>query len=305
VSAVLEVRGARKGYGSRRALDGVDLGLRPGEIYGLLGPNGAGKTTLIRAICGRVALDAGDVSVLGADPRVDPSARRRVGLVPQEIALYPYLTVRENLEVLGRLAGVSRREIAPAVERALEWTRLGSRAGNRAAQLSGGMKRRLNIAAGTLHRPRLLLLDEPTVGIDPVARDDVHDMLRTLRDAKLTVLLTTHDLEQAEQLADRLGILVDGRLHAEGTLESLVRESFGQAKELTLVLAHEADDAGRSALSAAGLVSDADPLRWRGTWAEGLEELSRLAGLVTAELRLRDPGLRGVFRKVTGRELEP
>jgi ABC-2 type transport system ATP-binding protein len=308
---VLVVRGARKRYGTRDALDGVDLTLRGGEVYALLGPNGAGKTTLIRAICGRVAIESGTVSLLGADPRCDLDARHRLGLVPQEIALYPFLTARENLEVLGRLAGVSRGEIGAAVERALDWTGLSDRAGDRAARLSGGMRRRLNIAAGTLHRPRLLLLDEPTVGVDPAARDDVHRMLRTLRDSGMAVLLTTHDLEQAEQLADRIGILVDGRIHREGTLEALVHESFGDDKELTLTLAEEAGEPGRAVLEGAGLAANADPVRWSGTWTGGLEALSgldarmRSAGLSTTELRVRDPGLRGVFRKLIGRELEP
>ena len=232
----LEVHGARRAFGAGRGLDGVDLRLARGEIYGLLGPNGAGKTSLVRAICGRLRLDAGSVSLLGRDPG-DAEARRGLGLVPQEIALYPELTVAENLELLGRLAGLPGGEAGPAVRDALGWIGLADRAASLVATLSGGQQRRVNLAAATLHRPAVLLLDEPTVGVDPAAREQIHERLRDLGARGIAILLATHDLDQAAELCGRIGILVDGRIRAEGTLAELVRRAFGDAREIRVSLA--------------------------------------------------------------------
>lgn len=304
------VRDAHRRIGDRPVLQGVDLRLHRGEIYGLLGPNGAGKTSLVRAICGRLALDSGSVRIAGVDPRREPRARRRLGVVPQAIALYPDLTVGENLEILGRLAGVARRDLSAAVDSALGWTDLSDRRRDPVSTLSGGMQRRLNIVVGTLHDPDVLLLDEPTVGVDPTAREKIHELLLELRARGLAVLLTTHDLEQAESLADRIGILVSGRIRAEGSLESLVRSAFGDARELTVSLSRDPDDHGRAALHAEGLASVREDRTWTGSLDGGYESLSGLgdrmsaAGLEVAEVRVREPGLRGVFFRLAGRELE-
>ncbi|MET0555726.1 MAG: ABC transporter ATP-binding protein [Vicinamibacteria bacterium] len=292
-----------------RALDGVSLSLAPGRIVGLLGPNGAGKSTLVRAICGRVRLDAGSVRLDERDPRVSPAARRVLGLVPQEIALYPELTARENLEVLGRLAGLDRRAARTAAARALGWCGLEARAGDRASRLSGGLQRRLNLAAGVLHEPRVLLLDEPTVGIDPPAREAIHDLLRDLRARGTALLLATHDLDQAAELCDEVALLVDGRIRAQGTTAELVAQAFGTARELTVALAPPAPQAARVLLIAAGLTPDAPGRRFTGPFTGGLADTAPLearlaaAGATLVELRLREPGLRGVFFRVAGREL--
>jgi len=308
--APLQVRGIQRRFDGGHGLSGADLELRRGEIYALLGPNGAGKTSLVRAICGRLRLDGGEVRLLGADPLRDASVRRRLGLVPQEIALYPELSVRENLEVLGRLAGLPAAELPRAVAAALDWIGLAERAGSRVAELSGGQKRRVNLAAGTLHGPEVLLLDEPTVGVDPSARERIHEMLRELRGRGLAVLLATHDLDQAEELADRIGILVDGRVRAEGSLAELVEASFGGRRELALRLADAPGADVRRALEAEGLRATAEGREWAGPLDGGLEALAglgrRLAagGAPIAELRLREPGLRGVFFHVAGREID-
>jgi ABC-2 type transport system ATP-binding protein len=291
-------------------LDGVDLSLHRGEIYALLGPNGAGKTSLVRAICGRVRLDSGSVRLAGLDSGAGATFRRRLGLVPQEIALYPDLTVRENLEILGRLAGLALGEAKAATALALEWTGLADRASSRVLTLSGGLQRRVNLAAGTLHRPEVLLLDEPTVGVDPQARERIHDLLRRLRGEGMAILLATHDLDQAAELADRIGILVDGSLRAEGTLAELVEASFGSARELSLHLAAAPDEVAMRLLKAEGLEPASDPRRWAGPLAGGFASVSALgqrladARVPLAELRLREPGLRGVFFRVAGREIE-
>ena len=309
--AVLRVTGATKAFGSTVALAGVELAIARGEIYALIGHNGAGKTTLIKAISGRLRLDAGSVRILGRDVHKDPSARSLFGLVPQSIALYDHLTPRENLEVLGRLSGVSAENIARTVEQALEVVSLSDRANDRTADLSGGMQRRLNIAAGTLHSPPLLLLDEPTVGVDLMAREGIHDMLRDLRRRGLAVLLTTHDLEQAEELADRVGVIAEGRVLGEGDPAFLVREIFGDAKELILTLGHEPDADGLEFLADHGLQRAEGGTVWTGRLRGGFADLSDLggraagAGLAVEELRVREPGLRGVFFRLTGSELSP
>jgi ABC-2 type transport system ATP-binding protein len=304
----LEARGARRSFGADRGLDGVDLRLERGEVYGLLGPNGAGKTSLVRALCGRLRLDAGSVRLLGRDPR-DAEARRGLGLVPQQIALYPELTVAENLELLGRLAGLPAAEAGPAVKDALGWIGLADRAASLVGTLSGGQQRRVNLAAATLHRPAVLLLDEPTVGVDPAAREQIHERLRDLRARGIAILLATHDMDQAAELCSRIGILVDGRIRAEGTLAELVRRAFGDAREMRVSLASPPGDDARRALAADGLAAGADERTWSGPLAVGLDALPAIARRLTAagvpflELRLREPGLRGAFFRLTGREL--
>jgi len=308
---LLEVRGAERAFGGRPALRGIDLRLRPGEIYGLLGPNGAGKTSLIRAICGRLRLDGGSVRLRGQDPARHAEARRRLGLVPQDIALYPDLTARENLEVFGRLLGLSAREARSSASSALDTIGLAERADDRLGALSGGMRRRVNIAAGILHRPEVLLLDEPTVGVDPSAREGIHDLLRRLWKDGLAVLLTTHDLDQAAELAHRVGLLVDGRIRAEGPPETLIRETFGGSKEVAVVLSGTLAPAGRALLEAAGLEPAGDGTTWSGPLGGGLDAFTSLgrrlseAGVSVGELRLREPGLRGVYFRLTGEELRP
>jgi ABC-2 type transport system ATP-binding protein len=310
VTPALAVDGAVRSFGAVRALAGVRLSVGPGEILGLLGPNGAGKSTLVRAICGRVRLDEGTVRMGDADPRRSPAARRGLGLVPQELALYPELTARENLEVLGRLCGLGRGAARAAASRALGWCGLEARADAPASRLSGGQQRRLNLAAGVLHEPRVLLLDEPTVGIDPAAREAIHDLLRDLRARGTAILLTTHDLDQAAELCDRVAILVDGAVRAEGSPADLVARVFGDARELTVALAEPPPPAALTLLAEAGLHADASGRRFAGAFAGALGDTGPLerrladAGAPVAELRLREPGLRGVFFRIAGREIE-
>jgi ABC-2 type transport system ATP-binding protein len=307
--AVLSVAGATKTFGSQVALAGVDLAIARGELYALIGHNGAGKTTLIKAISGRLQLDSGSIRILGHDVHTNASARSLFGLVPQSIALYDHLTPRENLEVLGRLSGVSANDLSRTVEQALELVSLTDRANDRTADLSGGMQRRLNIAAGTLHSPPLLLLDEPTVGVDLMARERIHDMLRDLKRRGLAILVTTHDLEQAEELADRVGVIAAGRVLGEGDPALLVREIFGDAKELILTLVREPDADGMAFLANQGLRRAEGETVWTGRLTGGFAHVSDLgsraaaAGLAVDELRVREPGLRGVFFSLTGSEL--
>lgn len=303
-SPVLNVWNAEFSYRSRKALRGVDLVLRPGEIYGLLGPNGAGKSTLIGIICGRLKLTGGEVALEGGDPWTTPAARAALGLVPQEIALYGHLTVRENLEVFGRLSRVPGKRLQAAVARAMALTRTAEREHVPVKHLSGGYRRRVNIAAAILHEPRLLILDEPTVGVDLDAREALDNVIRDLRDSGVAVLLVTHDLEQAGALADRVGFLKEGRKVMEGAPRDLVRQAFGEEMEILVQLAAEPTDIQRALLMAEGLEQRSSSQVWGMLEAGGyaaagrIDKKLRKAGVIPREIRVREPSLHNLFTLV-------
>src|ERR1035437_2588911 len=238
LASPLEVTSLVKRFGTVTALDGVSLELLSGECLGLLGPNGAGKSTLIRCIVGRVLPDAGSAAVFGS-PASSSEARAALGWVPQELALYPRLTCRENLSAFGRYYGLSGHKLAEAVAWCLEWAALEDRAGELAMNLSGGMKRRLNMAAGIIHRPRIVLMDEPTVGVDPQSRNRIFEMIESLRVAGAAIIYTTHYMEEAERLCDRVAIIDHGRIIAQGSSDELVKSAFAQRSQ---VLARFAGD---------------------------------------------------------------
>lgn len=304
MTPVLEVTRIRRAFAEGRGLFGVDLQIAAGEIYSLVGPNGAGKTSLIRAITGRLRLESGSVRVGGADPKAS-TTRRTVGLVPQEIALYGDLPVATNLVLLGQLAGMGRAAAQASVTPALEWIDLADRADSIVRELSGGQQRRVNLAAGTLHSPTLLILDEPTVGVDPVARDRIHAVLLDLKARGVAILLATHDLAEASALADRVGVLVRGAIRAEGRVSELVREHVGEGTELVVRLATSPDEGGRRFLAERGLAPGSDDQTWQGT-ITGVAALPTLvaalgrAGLQVAESVTREPSLASVFRRVAG-----
>ena len=209
--AVLEIRNLVKHYGSLTALDGVSLDIRPGEIFGLLGPNGAGKTTLIGAVCGLVKKTSGSVKLFGVDLDEDPvTPRSQVGLVPQEINFDPFFTVEESLQI--QLGYYGQRADPARIAEVLRALKLEHKAKATTRALSGGMKRRLLIAKALVHRPRLVFLDEPTAGVDVELRRDLWAYVRKLKAEGTTIILTTHYLEEAEELADRVGIINEGRL---------------------------------------------------------------------------------------------
>jgi ABC-2 type transport system ATP-binding protein len=226
--------------------------------------------------------------------------------VPQSIALWGPLTIRQNLEILGALAGVPRERQRAAVDDALGWTGLEARAADPVGRLSGGMQRRINIAAGTLHDPALLLLDEPTVGLDPLAREAVHRVLIGLRERGMALILTTHDLVEAEALADRVAVLAGGVVRAADSVAMLVGRLFGADQELILMLGTDPEPALRDHLRAGRFAPTNLARIWVGRLRGGLEELPGLrarltdAGADIAELRLRQPGLHGVYVELTG-----
>ena len=304
---ILTVEGATHAYGGKPVLRDVDLVLRPGEIYALLGPNGAGKTTLLRTICGRIRPDGGSVLLNGRDPAHVPAARAGLGLVPQEIALYQNLTVAENVETFAALAGMPRAAVAAAVQRALEVTRTSDRAHVPVKHLSGGYQRRANIAAAIVHDPALLILDEPTVGVDIDAREAVDAVIRGLRDLGVAVLMTTHDLDQAGALADRVGFLREGQMMLEGEPKALIAEAFDGQMEILVHLIGDVDTAGEILMAGEGLEPAGRPLIWSRLDADGYAAAGRLdkrlreLGLTPREIRVRAPSLANLFTLVASR----
>src|SRR4029453_15677554 len=304
--SILTVSGARKRYGSVQALDGASFELRTGELLALLGPNGAGKTTLIRAISGGVRLDGGEIRVFD-QPVAAGRTPRVLGIVPQELAVYSLLTARENLEGFGRLNGLAGAELSKQVDWALERTGLADRAKEPVKQFSGGMRRRLNIACGILHHPRIVLLDEPTVGVDPQSRDRIYVTLGELAAEGVSLLLTTHHLEEAEARCSRTVIIDHGRVIAGGTLPELVDQTVGRHRLVTLRLNAplaadliprlgveiDAADARQVRAKMTDVASDLPPL------LEGI----RAAGGAVDDVEVRGPSLQAVFIHLTGREL--
>ena len=228
---MLEIRNLSKSFGDRRAVDGVSFVAEPGRTLGLLGPNGAGKSTIVNIIAGVLRPDGGEARVHGAPIDADTSpAKRLVGFVPQDLALYDELTALDNLRLFGALYGLAGAAVQLRAAAALEVVRLTDRARDRVESFSGGMKRRLNIAAALLHEPRVLLLDEPTVGVDPQSRNAIFDTLAELRQRGLTLVYTTHYMEEAERLCDRIVIIDHGRVLADDTLDGLYERLPGHTQ---------------------------------------------------------------------------
>jgi ABC-2 type transport system ATP-binding protein len=219
---VLEIRRLRKAFGPLVAVDDVSFTVEPGQLVGLLGPNGAGKTTTVSVIAGLVTPERGDVLVGGKPMSGDTDPlKRKIGLVPQDLALYDELTARDNLRFFGALFGLSGAALERAMTSVLTLVGLADRAGERVKAFSGGMKRRLNLAAGLLHDPEILLLDEPTVGVDPQSRNAIFDNLEELKRRGKALLYTTHYMEEAERLADRVVVIDRGKVVADDTLPGL------------------------------------------------------------------------------------
>ncbi len=293
---VLAVAEAFKTYGGVKALQGVDFSLNRGEWLALLGPNGAGKSTLVRSLAGRVRLDAGRLTLLGRELVADSfEGREKLGIVPQEIALYDTLTARENLVAFGRFHGVSGKLLDERITWALKWIALEDRANMRVKGFSGGMKRRLNIAAAVLHRPEVILLDEPTVGVDPQSRQRIWDMLEELRREGASLVLTTHQLDEAQTVCDRIVIVDHGKVIADGTLGELIERTVGKQRMVIAKLGPgaggiEAQELRRTMIDLPAELPDF------------LRELERM-GRELLDLHIQVPNLQAVFLHLTGREL--
>ena len=295
---LLSVINAHKAYGEQVALRGVDFDVAPGELLALLGPNGAGKTTLIRAICGRHRLDDGRVELMGEPVRNrDRKRRAMLGFVPQELAVYPDLTAEQNLQVFARLHGVPKGKLSSRVADVLDWTQLGSRRHDRAGSFSGGMQRRLNIACGVLHEPVVFLLDEPTVGVDPQSRERIFQMLGELKARGTAIVLTTHQLDEAQAQSDRIVIIDEGKTIAQGTMSELVASTVGEMQRLTVELSVVGESGQRETLTENHELHDV------AGELPGLIAEKTGSGQEIEELNLHRPTLQDVFLHLTGREL--
>jgi len=306
--ALLQATGLRKNFGERPAVAEVSLTVRPGELLGLLGPNGAGKSTTVAMLCGLLPPDGGQIRLGGQDMQANlGAAKRRIGLVPQELALFEALSARRNVELFGALYGLNRAQQRTRAAAVLAQVGLLERADEAAHAFSGGMKRRLHIACALVHEPELIVLDEPTAGVDPHSRNAIFELLEGLKRTGKALLYTSHYMEEVERLADRILILDHGRVVAEGRLaELLQRLEGGQGLDIELAQA-EADIPPLQALPGVlGLHRDGPRLRLRlADWQASIAVLQALAaqGLQPARWASSRVTLEDLFLALTGRQL--
>lgn len=307
---ILSVVHLAKHYGDVKAVDGVTFFIEQGQIFGLLGPNGAGKTTTINILSQIIKPNSGKVEINGMDLKSHgPAIKQIVGIVPQDIAIYPSLNARENLEFFGGLYGLAGKELTAGIEEALELVGLKDAAKRKAQTYSGGMKRRLNIAAGLLNKPKLLILDEPAVGVDPQSRNHILDSIRKLnREYGISVLYTSHYMEEVQSLCDRAAIIDKGRIIADNTIDDLISR-YG----VGIILITLDREVGNAAELLAGIVpgdrlrcdgarlniSDAHPQRLLPSVLQKLTD----AGLHAVEISINSANLETVFLNLTGRSL--
>jgi len=299
-----------KSYGSTRAVDGVSFTAQAGSIFGFLGPNGAGKTTTIHCVSGLLKPDAGTVSIQGHDTQTDAlAAKRTLGIVPQEIALYEDLSAKENLMYWGSAYGLGGANLRDGVKRVLKLVGLEDRQKDAVKKMSGGMKRRLNFAAGVVHRPKVLLLDEPTVGVDPQSRAKLLELVKEEASQGTCILYTTHYMEEAQALCNELAIIDSGKIVAQGTLEDLRSQTGG--KDLVRFTGSFQDLQIKAALAS---FQDLEVVQQESSslslsFKEGASRLPDLmlaltqAGATIQETTLTKPSLESLFIKLTGRDL--
>lgn len=310
-SYLLQVTGLRKSYGKFLAVDGVSFDVAPGEVFGLLGPNGAGKTTTVRCICGLLRSDQGRIVIDGVDiAKSIADAKRKMGVAPQELALYDELTVEQNLQSFGRLYGLGRDKNTDRVDFCLDLVKLSDFRTRKVAELSGGMKRRLNLAVSLMHEPHLLLLDEPTVGVDPQSRNHIFSNIETLAKAGLAVVYTTHYMEEVERLCGRAAIVDQGKIVAMDTVEGLLK-LVGETRRVKLTFkgtmpgesttTEVRDRFSPSDLSIQGselALSFASDIPFAGLTAFFAERNSTISTIT-----MERPTLEDAFLKLTGRQL--
>ena len=307
---VLVVEDLVRRYGDLTAVDGVSFHIAHGETYGLLGPNGAGKTTTISMVAGLIKADSGTITVAGQP--VGPNrvgVKRQVGLVPQDLAIYPELTARENLTFFGRLQGMRGKELAGRIDEVLELIALSDRAKDATKEYSGGMKRRLNIGIGLLHQPTLLILDEPTVGVDPQSRNAILESVEALSVEGMAVLYTTHYMEEAERLCDRIAIIDSGTIQAEGTRGELITLTGGVD---TIRLAGSGDTAAvaaalREIRTVEQVVAERRTLtltvRDAPAAIAAIVSTATTSGMALDDVEITRPDLESVFLHLTGKAL--
>jgi ABC-2 type transport system ATP-binding protein len=311
VERLLVCSDIRKSYGDRTAVNGVSFHIARGETYGLLGPNGAGKTTTISMVCGLMERDGGEILVGGRAMDINATdAKADIGYVPQDLAIYPDLSARENLRFFGRLQKLRGAELDSRVDAVLELTGLSDRADDRTSEYSGGMKRRLNIGIGLLHEPRLLVLDEPTVGVDPQSRNAILEAVDELGKGGMSILYTTHYMEEAERLCDRIGIIDEGVILTEGTRRELVG-TVGQKDRVTLTANGDVHGAAEAlqVLERTDEVTTTDDggieivAQDARTLLPQIIQTASAAGATINSVEVVEPDLEAVFLHLTGKAL--
>ncbi|WP_017930562.1 ABC transporter ATP-binding protein [Robiginitomaculum antarcticum] len=298
----LDIDGVTVHYGQTAVLHNLTFSAEQGGLIGLIGPNGSGKTTLIKTICGLISPSSGHVSVAGTQIRRGVDSRKFIGFVPQSIGLYPHLTAAENLRVFAGYCGLPRKLIAKRVGEALIRVGMANRAETKAAELSGGMKRRINFAAAILHEPKLLILDEPTAGVDSPARDAIHKTAKDLAASGMTILLITHELEAAEHYCDKILLLNDGNLCGYGAPSALLSQTFGSQKECVITLQAIPDIGAVTALTALGFETTDHPRQLRKMIPDdelpAISAQIKAAGVQVREIAVREPGLGSLMYKL-------
>lgn len=291
---MVSVKNLRKAFGSLVAVDGISLEVSPGEVLGLLGPNGAGKSTTILMMMGALKPDSGEVLVNGLNP-TDPKARTALGLAPQSLAIYEDLTAEENLRFYGQIYGLAGPELRGRVAWALEFSGLSDRRSDLVKTYSGGMKRRLNIACGLIHEPKVVFLDEPTVGVDPQSRNHIFESVEELKKEGLTVIYTTHYMEEAERLCDRVGIIEKGKLMDLDAVPNLLKRHGGPSKVIADLDVAEAPSEWTSKGGGLYEIESETPYA----------EVVKLAAASKSieKLQVQEPTLESVFLNLTGRSL--
>jgi ABC-2 type transport system ATP-binding protein len=302
---MLTAENLKKAYGSLQAVDGVSFRVGPGEVFGLLGPNGAGKTTTIGMLAGLVAPDSGQVRIAGHPITGDTSPqKRRLGVVPQELALFDELSAAANLVLFGALYGLSGAAAAKEQDRVLTLVGLADRAKDKVSTFSGGMKRRLNLAAALMHDPQVILLDEPTVGVDPQSRNAIFDNLETLKAAGKTLLYTTHYMEEAERLCDHIAIMDHGKVIASDTVAGLLRQA-----PVNCFVVIDLVSAGLATKEIPGVESASLTGRQLRLGLKRIDDLPELLGWLRSHggdfehVQTERPTLETVFLHLTGRSL--
>ena len=290
------INNLKKQYGEIAAVDGLSFEIRKGETLGLLGPNGAGKTTTISMMIGLLEATEGDVTIDGESPQL-PATRRKIGLAPQALSLYEELTARENLEFFARLYQLSGQVLKERVQWALQFAGLEGRVKDRVGTFSGGMKRRLNLACAMIHEPQIVLMDEPTVGVDPQSRNHLFECIEDLQRRGLTIIYTTHYMNEAQRLCDRVAIIDHGKLLALDTVENLVQLHGGHS-----VILAELRKPLAVGVKLAGKVQD---LNWRVESDQPMDEIASATrqGIEFQTLNVTQPDLESVFLALTGRSL--
>jgi lipooligosaccharide transport system ATP-binding protein len=305
LEVVIEATGLTKTYGDFTAVAGIDFAVRRGESFGFLGPNGAGKSTTMRMIASTLQRTSGNLAILGLDPNTHgPEIRAHLGVVPQQDNLDSELKVHENLFIYGRYFGLSRKFLKKKIDELLEFAQLEEKRDNKTDALSGGMKRRLTIARGLINNPMILLLDEPTTGLDPQARHILWDRLFRLKEQGVTLILTTHYMDEAEQLCDRLVVMDNGKFMAEGSPAELIRQ-YSSREVLELRFGSERNAEMAEVLAGVGERLEILPDRILIYTEDGERDLERITAMGHHPLTslVRRSSLEDVFLRLTGRSL--